>query len=81
MARRAVIPFLVAMMLLTGVCNTLLSKYQVCPGPKFGGATALIVSGPPMCSKLRFAEREREAAFLTTGHPDVWPSSLRLTTY
>lgn len=24
------IPFLVAMMLLTGVCNTLLSKYQVC---------------------------------------------------
>ena len=23
------IPFLVAMMLLTGVCNTLLSKYQV----------------------------------------------------
>lgn len=25
------IPFLVAMMLFTGVCNTLLSKYQVCP--------------------------------------------------
>lgn len=30
--KKAVIPFLVAMMLLTGVCNTLLSKYQVtCP--------------------------------------------------
>ncbi|KAL8721140.1 MAG: hypothetical protein Q9225_002123 [Loekoesia sp. 1 TL-2023] len=28
MASRALIPFLVAMMLLTGVCNTLLSKYQ-----------------------------------------------------
>ncbi|OLN81803.1 Uncharacterized protein C12G12.12 [Colletotrichum chlorophyti] len=28
MASRAVIPFLVAMMLLTGVCNTLLTKYQ-----------------------------------------------------
>ncbi|KAL8788348.1 MAG: hypothetical protein Q9213_001745 [Squamulea squamosa] len=28
MATRAIIPFLVAMMLLTGVCNTLLSKYQ-----------------------------------------------------
>ncbi|KAL8709187.1 MAG: hypothetical protein Q9220_006067 [cf. Caloplaca sp. 1 TL-2023] len=28
MASRGVIPFLVAMMLLTGVCNTLLSKYQ-----------------------------------------------------
>lgn len=26
---KAVIPFLVAMMLLTGVCNTLLTKYQV----------------------------------------------------
>lgn len=29
MATKAVIPFLVAMMLLTGVCNTLLTKYQV----------------------------------------------------
>ncbi|KIW01141.1 uncharacterized protein PV09_07427 [Verruconis gallopava] len=28
MAAKAVIPFLVAMMLLTGVCNTLLTKYQ-----------------------------------------------------
>lgn len=25
---RAIIPFLVAMMLFTGVCNTLLTKYQ-----------------------------------------------------
>ncbi|KAL8898129.1 MAG: hypothetical protein Q9207_006861 [Kuettlingeria erythrocarpa] len=30
MSSKAMIPFLVAMMLLTGVCNTLLSKYQVC---------------------------------------------------
>ncbi len=29
MATRALIPFLVAMMLLTGVTNTLLTKYQV----------------------------------------------------
>jgi len=29
MASRAVIPLLVGMMLLTGVCNTLLTKYQV----------------------------------------------------
>lgn len=29
MAVKAVVPFLVAMMLLTGVCNTLLTKYQV----------------------------------------------------
>jgi len=26
---KAIIPFLVGMMLLTGVCNTLLTKYQV----------------------------------------------------
>jgi outer membrane lipopolysaccharide assembly protein LptE/RlpB len=30
MAVKAAVPFLVAMMLLTGVCNTLLTKYQVC---------------------------------------------------
>ena len=30
MASRTAIPFLVGMMLLTGVCNTLLTKYQVC---------------------------------------------------
>jgi hypothetical protein len=40
MASRALIPFLVGMMLLTGVCNTLLTKYQDnqcvrdCDGPK-----------------------------------------------
>jgi hypothetical protein len=35
MAVKAVVPFLVAMMLLTGVCNTLLTKYQVGFLPKF----------------------------------------------
>lgn len=29
MANKAAVPFLVGMMLLTGVCNTLLTKYQV----------------------------------------------------
>jgi hypothetical protein len=29
MATRAVVPFLVTMMLVTGVCNTILNKYQV----------------------------------------------------
>jgi len=29
MAPRAAVPLLVGMMLLTGVCNTLLTKYQV----------------------------------------------------
>jgi len=40
---RAIIPFLVAMMLLTGVCNTLLTKYQVSP---------LCSSVPPPIPKL-----------------------------
>lgn len=31
MSSRAAVPFLVAMMLVTGVCNTLLTKYQVAP--------------------------------------------------
>lgn len=30
MSTKGFVPFLVAMMLLTGVCNTLLTKYQVC---------------------------------------------------
>lgn len=29
MASKSIVPFLVGMMLLTGVCNTLLTKYQV----------------------------------------------------
>jgi len=33
MESRGLIPFLVAMMLLTGVCNTLLTKYQVRTSP------------------------------------------------
>lgn len=45
MAHKAVIPLLVGMMLLTGVCNTLLTKYQVsntlqnnlAPPPSNGG--------------------------------------------
>lgn len=30
-SNEGIIPILVGMMLLTGVCNTLLTKYQVCP--------------------------------------------------
>jgi hypothetical protein len=29
MANKAAVPFLVTMMLVTGVCNTILNKYQV----------------------------------------------------
>jgi hypothetical protein len=32
MTNNALIPFLVTMMLVTGVCNTILNKYQVSPG-------------------------------------------------
>jgi hypothetical protein len=42
MAVKGVVPFLVAMMLLTGVCNTLLTKYQVLHS----------VSGPDYAERL-----------------------------
>jgi hypothetical protein len=32
MTNNALIPFLVTMMLVTGVCNTILNKYQASPG-------------------------------------------------
>ena len=62
---RALIPVLVTMMLLTGVCNTLLTKYQVrlpvsFPAPKFKLTSSSghdlrprLPNGPPQ--KLRAA--------------------------
>ena len=60
---RAVIPFLVGMMLLTGVCNTLLTKYQVRTTPSFVGemgdsletplTSCLQPAGQPMRAKLQ----------------------------
>lgn len=60
---RAIIPFLVGMMLLTGVCNTLLTKYQVRRTPSFRPemdgsletplTTSLQPPGQPMRAKLR----------------------------
>ncbi len=41
MSSRALIPLLVGMMLLTGVCNTLLTKYQVWKRPQALSQTAL----------------------------------------
>lgn len=46
MESRGLIPFLVAMMLLTGVCNTLLTKYQV------RTPAASHSSSPPLSSML-----------------------------
>lgn len=43
MATKAMIPFLVGMMLLTGVCNTLLTKYQV---RTFGDAAPPLLPPP-----------------------------------
>jgi len=37
MAGRNIILFLVTMMLVTGVCNTILNKYQVCTDVPFAG--------------------------------------------
>ena len=45
---RALIPVLVTLMLLTGVCNTLLTKYQVCY-PKSSGCEKLICVQDMIC--------------------------------
>lgn len=60
---RAIIPFLVGMMLLTGVCNTLLTKYQVRTTPSLRPemddsletllTPSLQPPGQPMRAKLR----------------------------
>lgn len=60
---RAIIPFLVGMMLLTGVCNTLLTKYQVRTTPSLRPemddsletplTPPLQPTGQPMRAKLR----------------------------
>lgn len=49
MASKAVIPFLVGMMLLTGVCNTLLTKYQVrtIPSPNRSVVCDAVTQMPP----------------------------------
>lgn len=41
MASKAMVPLLVGMMLLTGVCNTLLTKYQVSLPPTLMGDVPL----------------------------------------
>jgi hypothetical protein len=43
MAVKALVPLLVTMMLVTGVCNTLLTKYQVriCASQNFGQLIAI----------------------------------------
>jgi drug/metabolite transporter (DMT)-like permease len=46
MATKALIPFLVAMMLVTGVCNTLLTKYQVNISPRCISNSFLFISLP-----------------------------------
>jgi hypothetical protein len=56
MASKAVIPFLVTMMLVTGVCNTILNKYQVrAEGDDFqlsGRNSCNEIQGHAMCQKL-----------------------------
>lgn len=58
MTLRALIPILVTMMLVTGVCNTILNKFQVRsyarpktnPGPQL-----TLIKGHAMCTKLRLS--------------------------
>jgi len=54
MAQKYLIPFLVAMMLVTGVCNTILTKYQVCGCSCRLKSTSIdTVTGPAMHTRLR----------------------------
>src|SRR5258708_3597194 len=68
---RAVIPFLVAMMLVTGVCNTLLTKYQVSTPESLVG---LELTGPGhgMRPQLRPRRRPQAAPLLRAARdPDA----------
>ena len=51
MATKTLVPFLVAMMLVTGVCNTLLTKLQV--GARSSSFLSLSVSPRPILLSLR----------------------------
>ena len=76
MVVKAAVPFLVAMMLLTGVCNTLLTKYQVPNSlPIFTILLADFVKGYAMRAELRFQKPQGTKSLRTTSHtnpPDVY---------
>ena len=73
MANKVIIPFLVAMMLVTGVCNTLLSKYQV--SFSFSGLLQVVlidlVLGSAMCTELRLERPEETSTLLPASHTNV----------
>lgn len=73
MASKVVVPFLVAMMLLTGVCNTLLSKYQACLLVSMLLSTTLtdLPLGPSMCSELRLKGPRKICFVLSTSNTNV----------
>jgi hypothetical protein len=73
MASKVVVPFLVAMMLLTGVCNTLLSKYQASSSVSMLLSTILtdLPLGPSMCSELRLEGPQKICVVLPTSNTNV----------
>ena len=74
MSAKSAIPFLVAMMLLTGVCNTLLTKYQVRSPSCFILSTVHLhmrITGLTMRAQLRLLRPQAAATLRATGHPDV----------
>ena len=73
MASKVVIPFLVAMMLVTGVCNTLLSKYQVAisASPLLSLVLINLLVGSSMCAELRLEGPKKTSAILPAGDPNV----------
>ena len=80
MAVKGVIPFLVAMMLLTGVCNTLLTKYQVRwlerRAMRLSAATPEVhahmdATGHGVCTQLRRQIPHEATQLRTARHPNA----------
>lgn len=68
MAPKALIPVLVTLMLLTGVCNTLLTKYQVRLAVDLFMTSLIDYLGSTMRPKLRYQET---SSFRATRPPNV----------
>lgn len=74
MANNALIPLLVTMMLVTGVCNTILNKYQVRPRFRATKKHELIAAprtGYAMRAELRFPRSQPAEAVRAAGHSNV----------
>lgn len=80
-ASKAMIPFLVSMMLVTGVCNTLLTKFQVRSMRELVRHELTSIVGHAMCTELPLTRSEEEEELRAACHSDVglvWEKTLGL---